>query len=705
MLAALLVLPFAAAFCATLVALATLLRPKRSPAGWLFFAGMLALGVNSLFTGLSVRSTDPGEAVRWLSRAFAVESALAVIWIGFGQTYSRGNYQRVRTWGPPAFWLVALVAIGASLGFADQLFSVGPGDVPGEIWQVQFGPAARAFNLVLLLMSILILMNLEQTFRSSVGTMRWRIKFVMLGLAIIFGARLYVRSQVVLFSSPAIALWGLESGAVLIGCVFLGLAYARTSLVEIDVYPSRAFIRSSLTLLISGGYLLVVGALAGMVSHFGGPEAFQLQALVVLLGLAGLGMLLLSDRVRVRLRAFVARHFSKAQHDSVRIWTSFSRQFASVTDRTSLARISAASICETFEVLSVTVWLVDSEQELLVASASTEGKREQGGGGSRAARTAASQVIAGLRTMPAAFDLESVQEPWAGDFRHLNPSTFPNGGTRLCLPMRHADEVIGCVVVADRVGAAEYTHEEIQLLKCIADQMASVLVTLELAGQLARARELEAFRTMSAFFVHDLKNAATSLKLTLQNLPQHYDDPAFREDALRGISNTTGRIESTIARLSAIRERIQVIPETTDLNELVSEALEGISAVPNIELTAELQPLPLLSADREQMRSVITNLVLNAQAAISGRGSVQVRTEHCNGHVVLSVADSGCGMTAGFVKESLFRPFQSTKKNGLGIGLFQSRAIVQAHGGGMRVQSEPGKGTTFLVTLPARNAK
>jgi signal transduction histidine kinase len=62
-------------------------------------------------------------------------------------------------------------------------------------------------------------------------------------------------------------------------------------------------------------------------------------------------------------------------------------------------------------------------------------------------------------------------------------------------------------------------------------------------------------------------------------------------------------------------------------------------------------------------------------------------------------------MTPAFVKESLFRPFQSTKKNGLGIGLFQSRAIVQAHGGGMRVQSEPGKGTTFLVSLPARSAK
>ena len=73
-------------------------------------------------------------------------------------------------------------------------------------------------------------MNLEQTFRSTVGTMRWQIKFVVLAFAVIFGARLYVRSQAILFSAPDISLWGFESGALLIGCAFLGVAYVRTGL-------------------------------------------------------------------------------------------------------------------------------------------------------------------------------------------------------------------------------------------------------------------------------------------------------------------------------------------------------------------------------------------------------------------------------------------------------------------------------------------
>jgi signal transduction histidine kinase len=92
--------------------------------------------------------------------------------------------------------------------------------------------------------------------------------------------------------------------------------------------------------------------------------------------------------------------------------------------------------------------------------------------------------------------------------------------------------------------------------------------------------------------------------------------------------------------------------------------------------------------------------VLNAHDALRDHGRIEVSTEHRDGRVVLSVSDNGCGMEEAFVKDSLFRPFQSTKKKGLGIGLFQSRAIVQAHGGAIHVQTEVGRGTTFLISLP-----
>ena len=115
-------------------------------------------------------------------------------------------------------------------------------------------------------------------------------------------------------------------------------------------------------------------------------------------------------------------------------------------------------------------------------------------------------------------------------------------------------------MLADRINGAIYTVEELELLRCIGDQITSVLLNLRLASEVAHAKELEAFRTMSAFFVHDLKNAAASLNLMLKNLPVHFDDPAFREDALRGVGNTARRIDDMIARLSALRQRPDFSP-------------------------------------------------------------------------------------------------------------------------------------------------
>ena len=697
-------LPLAAAFYSMLMALASLLRGKRSPATWCFFAGMMLLGLDSLFTGLALRSTDPRNLIYWLTLAFAVGAFVPVVWLGFSLTYSRGDYRAFLARWRIALAVLGLLPVALLLRLTEQLFHVASAEILSEAWQLQFGATAKVVNAILLVALVLILANLEQTFRSAVGTMRWRIKFVVLGLAVIFGARLYVRTQAMLFSAPDIALWDVESIALLIGCVFLTVAYARTGLAEIDVYPSLAVVRSSLTLLIVGGYLFVVGVLAHLVTRFGGAEYFRLQALVVLVGLAGLAVLLLSDRARQRIHVFAARHFRKAQHDSVRIWTLFSRRLAAAKDEASLSDVSARLISETFDALLVTIWLMDENKRRLVVAAST-GRQSRESAGNGVADTASSAVIAGLRPMSSPLDLEDANEPWAEEFRQLNPTTFTKGGKRLCVSLRAGEQCVGALVLGDRVNSAVYTVEELELVQCIGDHITSVLTTLRLAREVARARELEAFRTMSAFFVHDLKNAAASLKLMLENLPAHFDDPAFRQDALRGIENTARRIDEMIARLSALRQRPDVTRVEADLNQLVTEAMDRTHGLLDVELTRELQPLPVIVADRAQIESVVTNLLLNARDAVGAGGRIHVRTEHHDGRVVLSVADNGCGMSEAFVKESLFRPFQSTKKRGLGIGLFQSRAIVHAHGGGMDVESEPGRGTTFLVSLPVRDRK
>src|SRR5262249_21706745 len=155
-----------------------------------------------------------------------------------------------------------------------------------------------------------------------------------------------------------------------------------------------------------------------------GAEIFQFQAIVVLLGMAGLGVLLLSDRARQTIHAFVVRHFSKAQHDSVRTWTMLSRGLASVTDQASICSASAKLIAETFDVLSVTIWLLDEDRGRLVAAGSTAPQTtDRGVSGPR--EPLSCPASARLLERAAPFDVEGVGEPWAEELRQLNPTTFP----------------------------------------------------------------------------------------------------------------------------------------------------------------------------------------------------------------------------------------------------------------------------------------
>ena len=103
------------------------------------------------------------------------------------------------------------------------------------------------------------------------------------------------------------------------------------------------------------------------------------------------------------------------------------------------------------------------------------------------------------------------------------------------------------------------------------------------------------------------------------------------------------------------------------MGTVVARALEAITLSAGVEVVQDIQATPQVMADRDQLNSVVTNLVVNAGEAVGARGRIDVHLRHDNGRVVLSVTDTGCGMSPEFIRHSLFKPFQSTKKSGLGI--------------------------------------
>src|SRR5439155_1043403 len=299
------------------------------------------------------------------------------------------------------------------------------------------------------------------------------------------------------------------------------------------------------------------------------------------------------------------------------------------------------------------------------------------------------------------FDMDLCREKWIEPLKNLNPDHFQKGGKRVCVPLVSGGEVVGLITVADRVNGRPFSLEDLDLLKCIGDQVAGSLRNIQLSQALMQNKELQAFQTMSAFFVHDLKNTASTLSLMLQNLSAHFGDPAFREDCLRGLSRSVGHITDLIKRLALLRHELELKKTETDLNNVVTAALNELEGMTGLAVVKELQPVPKVLADAEQLGKVLTNLLLNAREALNGNGQIRVGTGQENGSVFVWVADNGCGMAPEFMRRSLFRPFQTTKKSGLGIGMFHSKAIVEAHQGRIEVESRVGEGTTFRVLLPA----
>jgi putative PEP-CTERM system histidine kinase len=694
-------LPFLAAGLCLGASLFCAIRARRTTADWAFIVGMALLAVEAFLGALVLRSESVQSIERWMQWRLVLVSLLPGTWLLFSLTYARGNAAFFLTRWRPIWTGALLLPIAIAGGFRHSLIAEITTSPLDQGLTLRLGWAGVAVYVVTLTTAVLILLNLERTFRASVGVMRWRIKFMLLGVGLIFVVRIYTGAQTLLFHQidPRLAL--VNSAAVAISAFLILQSFIRSKEFAMDVYPSESVLQGSVTVFVAGIYLLIVGLFAKIVARFGGDTSFALKAFIVLVALVLLAMVLQSDRIRLRLRMFVSRHFQRPLYDYRTVWRKFTEGTASRVEQTDLCRTLVRLIAEMFATLSVTIWIVDDSSEVFALAASTAVTdaqvRKTGPRGDEGR-----EVKNYFLDHPDPVDVESIPDAWAEAIRRWSPSQFVHGGDRVCVPLIGRGDLLGFLIVGDRVSGVPFSLQDYDMLKCVADHAAANLLNVQLSQRLLVTKEHEALQTMAAFFVHDLKNAASTLNLTLQNLPVHFDNPEFRTDALRAISKTASHINRLTSRLGVLRTELKIQPVECDLNEIVSASLADFKTATPIAMVKDLQTVTKTRVDPEQLQKVVTNLVLNATEATPANGTVRVTTSQNPGWIVLTVSDTGCGMTDDFMRKSLFRPFQTTKQQGLGIGMFQSRMIVEAHGGRIHVTSQVGQGSTFQVFLPIR---
>jgi putative PEP-CTERM system histidine kinase len=697
-------LSYVSAVSAFALAIFILFAEANSVANTAYCAGMILLGLEAWFNAWFVLEHDPLLAARWGYFGQLALALLPGIWLVFSLSYARGNFRdflaRWRWFISAGFALPLLL----SIAMRNQVV-LGVNLAPNGSWFLHIGASGYLINILFIISAVLILVNLESTLRTSVGVMRWRIKFMVIGLGLLLILRIYTSSQILLRRGEADFLVGMNACALLVACLLMAGSLARRSLMKIDVYPSQTVLFNSLIIFFAGLYLLVAGFFAKIAAPFlGGEQIYHFQPFLMLLGGAALAILLLSERIRQQVKRLISRHFQRPFYDYRKIWMTFTASTSSLMEKSHFCRAAVRWISDTFQLLSVTVWTYDVQNSCLAYSASTsltEAKTKELLGDNFPWE----KLIQFLKHQTQPVDIEASTEDWALALKRLTPSVFPDkGGNRVCVPLIAREQLLGLIMLGDRVSGMPFSIEDMDLLKCIGDQMAGGLLNNDLSHKLMQAKEMEAFQTMSAFFVHDLKNTASTLSLMLQNMQMHFDDPEFREDARRAVSKSVSHINDLIERLSVLRQGLVVQPVPAALHEVVATALRHLQFPPEVTLIDEVSPVTKTMLDPEQIQKIVANLILNAMDAVNRKGEIRVATFQEADWVVLRVSDNGCGMSPDFVSKSLFKPFQTMKKKGIGIGMYHSKMIVEAHHGKIAVESQPGKGTTFRVLLPVSGA-
>ena len=662
-------------------------REERSGVRRLLVGILLALAVESGLAGALVWG---GDSTVWLRGRLTVLALLPGVLLPFSVGYARGDAAATwRRWRG-AWWGAAAVA-ALLIGWLWTQPRLGE----GEWW---LGWPGVAIHLYVMAAAVLALANFEHTLRGAMGVMRWRVKYMVIGMGALLVTRLYTGSREVLLGQAEARLLTVNALALAIAAALVLLASRRSKLGAVDLYLSQHVLYRSVTLIVAGAYLVVMGGLTRLAFQLGIEESLLLRALLALAAVVGFVVLLLSDRLRQSVKRLVSRHFRRPEHDYRQVWTRFARQTESILDVPTLCRSAVRLVSETFEALSVSIWTAEPAASRLQLGASTTLSAARARELTRPDADDA-EVLAGLEGAAEPFLVGRDAPAWARTLQVRNPDSFPKGAL-VCVPLKTRGQLLGVMTVGDRVSGREYSIEDFDLLGTIGDQLAANLYTVRLAGQLLEAREFEAFQTMSAFFVHDLKNTTSTLALMLQNLPAHFEDPAFREDALRSMRKAVDKMKDLIRRLSVLRRSLELDLRPANPAELVRQAVAALAASLPAPPRLDLAPVPDIHCDPEQVRTVLTNLVLNARDAIGPDGEIAIETAPAPGGAVIRVRDTGPGMSEEFIATSLFKPFRSTKKEGMGIGLFHSRMIVEAHRGSLRVDSRPGHGTTFHVTLP-----
>lgn len=268
------------------------------------------------------------------------------------------------------------------------------------------------------------------------------------------------------------------------------------------------------------------------------------------------------------------------------------------------------------------------------------------------------------------------------------------------VPLIHGTSLIGAILLGRPPVDRALDWEDLDLLRLAGRQAASYLAEDRAHAALADAARFDEFNRRFAFIMHDIKNLVSGLSLVARNAERHADNPEFRADMVETLKESAARMNALLARLS---QHHRATPEPVQPVDLAALALR-LAASRRAQHPVRVAGRGVARAQPGRLEQLLGHLLQNAIEA-SGAGAVIELVAGAHGTTAfIDVIDTGCGMSAAFVRDQLFRPFASSKPGGFGIGAYEARQLAEDMGGTLEVSSREGEGTRFRLSLPAATA-
>ena len=559
----------------------------------------------------------------------------------------------------------------------------------------------RAIILLGLILSLIGVLSIEQVYRNATQGTRSALRWLAIGVGGSFVVSLFMFAEATLTREINWEVWLVRG--LLFGGFAVPIAVGTRRLDQAwvtSVFVSRQVMFYTTSFMLVGAYLLLMSLGGFYLRASGGVWGRSAQVFFLTVAALLLGVIIFSGTLRRRIFVWLTKSFYRHRYDYRAEWLRFIRTLSEQPQQRSIQQAAIVSVAQIIGSERGVLWTRnDSAQQFLPAASWPDALAL-----SDLPILAASDSLVGFMAHSGwVVDLRELRDtPSLYDDLRVEPAISQFDRDAIILPLLHREQMYGVLALGRPGSLQSLNFEDRDLLKTVGRHLAAHLSQDDADRRLAESRQFEAYNRFTAFVMHDLKNLAAQLQLVVHNAERHKRNPEFVDDAIATIANSVDRMSRLLAQLT--RGDSAEHRRDVDLAEIIQRVVTRVANRQPIPRPV-VSTAPRVQADPERVAMMLDHVLRNAQDATAETGEVRIELDVTDDSARVRVIDDGVGMDESFVRERLFRPFDTTKgSKGMGIGAYQVREYMRSLGGDVAVSSAPGRGTCISLLFPARQA-